>query len=179
MKIEELMTKSVAAVSCDDTLEAAARQFWERDAGVVPVVDGQGCVVGMLTDRDVCIAAWSRGARLGEIRVADVMAKRVQLCWADDSPEVALELMVEQRVRRLPVVDSERRLLGLVSLCDLARSAARDERPATRERRLTRIGAALAEITRPHGVPAETTELALVPERREPTPLVPVGSAHE
>ncbi|MCK6446080.1 MAG: CBS domain-containing protein [Planctomycetes bacterium] len=179
MKIEELMTKSVATVSCDDTLEAAARQFWERDAGVVPVVDGRGVVVGMLTDRDVCIAAWTRGARLWEVRVADVMAKRVQVCWADDSPEVALELMVEQRVRRLPVVDSERRLLGLVSLCDLARSAAKDSRPATRERRLSRVGAALAEITRPHGEPAEATEKVLVPERREPAPLVPVGTAHD
>lgn len=179
MKIDEMMTRSVATCTCDDSLETAARIFWERDAGVVPVVDARGVIVGMLTDRDVCIAAWSRGARPGELRVGDAMSKRVQVCWPDDSVEVALELMVEQRVRRLPVVDSERRLLGLVSLCDLARAAARDSRPAARERRLARIGAALAEITRPHCDLADAPEKVLLPTKLEPAPLVPVGSAHD
>lgn len=177
MKIDELMTKSVATCGRDDSLEAAARLFWEHDCGAIPVVDANRVVIGMLTDRDACIAAWSRGARLSELRVGDTMSKRIQACWPDDSVEVVLELMVEHHVRRLPVVDIERRLVGMVSLCDLARAAASDSRPSIRERRLARVGAALAEITRPQRALSEARRPAALPATRGPAPLVPVGSA--
>jgi CBS domain-containing protein len=133
MKISKLMTQDVRTCRPDETLEAAARSMWEGDCGCLPVTDGSLRVVGMLTDRDICMAAWTRGKTLGEIRVADAMAKQVRACNPDDSLTEAQAIMAEVRVRRLPVVDADERLVGLLSLADLAREAAR-----TRESRRAR-----------------------------------------
>ncbi|MCE9594592.1 MAG: CBS domain-containing protein [Planctomycetes bacterium] len=170
MNVGELMTKDVATCASSDSLETAARIFWERDCGVLPVVDDAGLVIGMLTDRDACMAAYLRGARLAELRVGDAMAKHVSTCWPEDSIDVALARMAVERVRRIPIVDAERKLLGVVSLSDVARAAAREARPPLRERRLANVGNALAQIARPH------CELAFRPERAStPLPRAPLA----
>jgi CBS domain-containing protein len=176
MKVDELMSKPVATCSADDLLESAVRVFWQHDCGSVPVVDRSGVLIGILTDRDALIAAWSRGARLSELRVGDVMTKRVQVCWPDDSVDVAIELLVEQRVRRLPVVDAERKVVGMLSLCDVARAAAYDTRGSNRERWLARVGSTFAQITRRHGEPAVEDATLAPPIQHETAPMVPVGS---
>jgi CBS-domain-containing membrane protein len=127
MKIDKLMSTSVFSCGAEDDLSVAAKIMWENDVGCVPVVDSQKRVIGMITDRDACMAAFTQGRRLDEIRVGLVMSKNVQVCGATDDVRVAEEIMQREQMHRLPVVDADKRLVGLLSLNDLAREAA-DER---------------------------------------------------
>jgi CBS-domain-containing membrane protein len=120
--VQEIMTDAVASCSSDEPLNAAARQMWEHDCGAVPVVAG-GKLVGIITDRDICMAAYTQGRPLTAIAIRDVMARHVHACRSDDTLERAASLMADARVRRLPVVDAEHRLVGIVSMADIARSA--------------------------------------------------------
>lgn len=122
LSVREIMTETVACCSPDDPLNAAARQMWEHDCGAVPVVEA-GKLVGMITDRDICMAAYTQGRPLTAIAIREVMARHVHSCRATDTLERAASLMADARVRRLPVVDAEHHLLGIVSLADIARSA--------------------------------------------------------
>lgn len=122
-KVGDLMSRDVSSCGADDRLNAASRIFWERDCGCTPVVDGASRVVGIVTDRDVCMAAYFRNRPLTEIRVGDVMSKDVVACHAEDLLPVAVEAMSRRQVRRLPVVDADQRLIGIVSLNDIAREA--------------------------------------------------------
>lgn len=152
MKIEQLMTKAVSTCRPDETLDAAAHRMWQADCGCLPVTeaDGSGRVLGMLSDRDICMAAHFRGRSLHEIRVGDAMAREVRACNPGDSLAEAEAIMCEARVRRLPVVDSAEQLLGIISLADLAREAAR-ERGAKKRKQVseTEIGGTLAAICEP------------------------------
>ncbi len=132
MKVEQLMTRDVAACRADQTLNWAAHIMWERDCGCVPVVDEHNLVVGMLTDRDICMAAYTTNVPLSALRVGDIMARRVIACGAFDTLEHAESLMQLHQIRRLPVVGCENQLLGMLSLNDLARAARLE--PHTRER---------------------------------------------
>jgi CBS domain-containing protein len=120
MKIETLMTRDVAVCHPDDTLHLAARRLWDRDCGAAPVVDGAGQLVGMITDRDICMAGYFRGQPLQHLRVADVMSRQTRTVGADQDALEALRTMGQHKVRRLPVVDAEGRLAGIVALADLA-----------------------------------------------------------
>jgi len=123
MKVQDWMTRDVATCVVDDSLNRAAQLMWDGDFGVVPVVGPEGSIVGMITDRDVCMAAYTRGRPLAEIRVEHAMAKHIATCSPDSTIDTALSLMKEARVRRLPVVDHHGRLVGVLSLNDLARGA--------------------------------------------------------
>ena len=125
MKIEQLMTKDVRCCRASDSLEVAAQILWDRCCGSVPVVaeDGSGKVVGMITDRDICMAAYTQGRKLSEIPVSSAMSKEVVTCAPSDSVDELLESMRHAHVRRLPVVDEASHLLGLVSITDVARDA--------------------------------------------------------
>ena len=139
MKVRELMTRDVGSCSVDDGLHRAAQILWERDCGIVPVVDGESRVIGVITDRDVCMAAYTKGAPLACLRVGDAMATRVSTCAPGDEIETALALMRERQVRRLPVVAEGGVLLGILSIADLVRGAARAQ-----------VASTLAAICRPH-----------------------------
>jgi len=123
MHIEEVMTKDVRSCHATATLNEAARVLWDQDCGCVPIVDDNGSVIGMLTDRDICMAAYTRGARLGEIPIADVMSKQVISCGPNDYIDAAEALMKKHQIRRLPVVGFENQLLGILSLNDISRAA--------------------------------------------------------
>jgi CBS domain-containing protein len=125
MKVKELMSRGVLTCRAHDDLNRAAQIMWEGNCGIVPVVDDEGRPIGMITDRDVCMSAYLKGATLRSMRVRDAMAKHVTSCALDAAVETAMELMGETRVRRLPVVDSKGVLVGLLSLNDLAREARR------------------------------------------------------
>ncbi len=120
-KIGDLMSRDVSSCGADDRLNAASRIFWERDCGCVPVVDGASRVVGIVTDRDVCMAAYFRNRPLTEMRVGEVMSKDVVACRAEDLLPVVVEVMSRRQIRRLPVVDADQRLIGIVSLNDIVR----------------------------------------------------------
>jgi CBS domain-containing protein len=100
--------------------------MWEHDCGVVPVVgegNGTARLVGMLTDRDICMAAYTQGATLRDIPAARAMARQVFSCRPTDSLAVALRIMRTNQVHRLPVVDADDRVVGILSLADVAREA--------------------------------------------------------
>ena len=124
MKVRELMTVEVRTCRDDGTAADAAEVMWSHDVGVVPVIDAAGTVVGMVTDRDVAMAALHAGGPLTRIRVTDAMSRTVRTCRPDDNVPRATEIMGEARVRRLPVVDERGHLVGLLSMNDVARAAA-------------------------------------------------------
>lgn len=127
MKIGRIMTTDVRACNSADTLARAAQLMWDHDIGAVPVVDENGHLVGMVTDRDACMAAYTRGQRLADIPVVDVMSTNVVACVKEAKLDEVERLMATAKVRRIPVIDGMRRLIGIVSLNDLAIAMQRRE----------------------------------------------------
>ena len=153
MRIEELMTKSPATCGPDDTLRETAQKMAGSDCGCLPVTaaDGSQRLVGMITDRDICMAAQLQGRSLEELRVRDAMAKEVRACNPGDHLVEAQAIMQEARVRRLPVVDESERLLGVISLADLAREAERERGSISK----AEIGKILASLCEPREIEVE------------------------
>lgn len=168
MKIQEVMTSPAVTCRPEDTLNTAARLMWEHDCGAIPVVDEEGELVGMLTDRDTCMAAYTRGTVLSAIPVQDAMAKQVFSSEADDSLEMAERLMSEKQVRRLPVLDGDARVIGVVSLNDIARYAVSAGRGDGLERELTRTLAAICAPRVRAQPPEPEPKLELEPESAVP-----------
>lgn len=125
MNVEELMTKPVVTIRTEEPLNVAAQKMWDNDCGVLPVVGGDGKLVGVLTDRDICMSAWSRGQLLGNIRAGDAMSKQVYSVKADQEIGLAELLMAEHQIRRLPVLDANDKPIGIVSMNDFACEATR------------------------------------------------------
>jgi len=151
MRVEQLMTKQVKSCSPEDTLDAAARLMWDNDCGCVPVCtrDGLDRAVGVITDRDICMAAMFQGKPLQDLRVSDAMCKKLHVCAPRDSLADAEKTMREARIRRLPVVDEQGALIGMIALADLAREAARERATAKQEITETEVGDTLAAICQP------------------------------
>jgi CBS domain-containing protein len=149
MLVESLMTRDVESARPESTLADAAGVMWRRDCGVVPVVDEDGGVVGVITDRDICMALSTRGRPAAEVRVSEVMARGVQTCTPVDDVREALEAMGRRQVRRLPVVDSRGHLVGLLSINDIIRHTRKGKGKKRVPRRATL--AALQSICAPHG----------------------------
>ena len=149
MKVEELMTREVGACRAFDRADQGAKIMWERDCGAVPVLDQEGSVVAMLTDRDLCMAAMLEGRGLSEIRVSSAMSKDLWSCRPDDDLSNAEEVMRAHKVRRLPVVDAHGKLLGILSLSDLARAAVEAEpgRQMKKAVEPSEVGATLGAIS--------------------------------
>ena len=149
MRIEQLMTKFPRTCGPQLSLGEAARLMLENSCGCLPVTaeDGSGRLVGMITDRDICMAAESQGKALQELLVGEAMEPVVWACNPEDSIDEAEEIMREVGVRRLPVVDGSERLLGVLSLTDLAREAARQQGSRNAEITVGEIGELLASIS--------------------------------
>ena len=126
MLVEQLMSFSPATCHADEPMERAAQIFWEQDCGCVPVVDDEAHVIGIITDRDVCMAAYTSGLRLREMPIRSAMATAVHTCHSTDSIEHAERIMRHNRVRRLPVVDDRNQIVGVLSLHDIAQEAAKE-----------------------------------------------------
>ena len=126
--IADIMTRSIATVQRDETLQAAARRMQEMDVGSLPVLDGKA-VAGIVTDRDIAVRGVAAGMIPQESLVADVMTAELRFCRADDTVEQAMAEMGDLQVRRLPVLDAKNEIVGIVSLGDLAtrQSAHTDE----------------------------------------------------
>lgn len=117
--IRDVMTRGVAVVQRDDTLQNAARQMRDLDVGALPVADGQA-LCGMVTDRDIAIRGVADGMVAQEATVADVMTEEVRWCSDTDTVETVLDQMGDAQVRRLAVLDADRQIVGIVALGDLA-----------------------------------------------------------
>jgi len=128
MIVAEVMTQEVCTCLSTDPLYTAAQIMWERDCGSVPVVREDGHVVGMITDRDICMATYLRGQRQDECVVRDVMTAPAVTCRPSDSIDKAESAMREHRVRRVAVIDESDRVTGILSLNDLVLCAPPDHR---------------------------------------------------
>ena len=132
MKVRDVMTTNVRTCFTSDSLAAAAQLMWDHDCGCVPVLNEDGQVIGMLTDRDICMAAFFQAVPIGEIKVSAVMSRRLFDCTGDEDLSAAEGIMRKRKVRRLPVLNRDGRLVGLLSLSDIARLAYDEyERKAT------------------------------------------------
>ncbi len=124
MKAGEVMTRNVATLPECGTLADAAKLMWDRNCGILPVVgEPEGRITGVVTDRDVCMGALTQGVPLHMIPVTMSMSHEVATCLESDDLLAVEESMRQRRVRRLPVIDGERHVIGIISLDDLARVA--------------------------------------------------------
>jgi CBS domain-containing protein len=137
------MTRGVEITNPQETIRDAARMMVDCDAGALPVGENDR-LVGVITDRDIAVRAVAEG-KGPDARVGDVMSAEVKYCFEDDDVDEVLRNMGELQVRRLPVLSRDKRLVGIVSLSDLA--AIRAAGP---------VGAALADIARPGGEHSQT-----------------------
>ena len=119
--IQDVMTREVQSISPQETIQRAAQMMDELNVGSIPVLDGQK-LVGMITDRDIAVRGIAEGHG-PETPVRDLMSNDMVCAHIDDNVEDAATKMSEAQVRRLPVIDREDRLCGIVSLGDLAREA--------------------------------------------------------
>jgi CBS domain-containing protein len=152
MNVEQLMTRNVKVCTAGETLEAAAQRMWEYDVGCLPVRSGDGQVIGMLTDRDICMAAYTRGKTLSEIPVMTAMSNEVISCTEDDTIIQAEDLMRSHHVRRLPVRGAEGGVVGILSLSDIAREAEAELGRQGHQVSAEEVTATLAEIAQPRMV---------------------------
>jgi CBS domain-containing protein len=127
--IARIMTPEVATCRREDTLERAAQLMWERACGCLPVVDVSGRPVAMVTDRDICMAAYTQGERLAAMTVESAMSKRLFVAELGESLADAERRMRCHGLHRLPVVDRDGHLAGVLSIDDIARAARLDPSP--------------------------------------------------
>jgi CBS domain-containing protein len=125
MKVSNLMTRDVITCRATDTLDFAAQQMWTYDVGSLPILDDRGRVVGVLTDRDALMAAFTRGEPLHAISVGSTMSADPCTCSPDDELSTVEAQMRHRQIRRVPVVDDDRHPVGILSVNDLARGSQR------------------------------------------------------
>lgn len=130
MKVEEIMTRDVKVCSPDTNLAAATEILWRNNCGSLAVSDTDGKLLGVITDRDICIALGTRNWRASDLAVRDVAINPVFSCEPDDDVHEALKTMRKHQVRRVPVVNQDGKLAGIVCLDELVLHA---EKPDSRK----------------------------------------------
>jgi CBS domain-containing protein len=144
MNVSSLVHRDAVTCRTHDTLERAAQLMWDHDIGCLPVVSDNGRVAGMITDRDICMAAYTQGKPLRAIPVTGPMAKLVHACALDDDLHEVEKAMQRWQIRRMPVIDAAGHPVGVISLNDIARASQADGVPASE------VAATLAAICAPH-----------------------------
>lgn len=119
MRVADVMTKDVKVCGPETNLAEAAMMMWDGDCGVLPVVDEDGRVLAMITDRDIAIAAATQGRPAYQIAVREAMSGNVTSAGLDDDVAAALKTMRHDKIRRLPVVDADGRLMGIMTINDI------------------------------------------------------------
>jgi len=142
MKTQDLMTRKVLTCSEDDSLEQAAQIMWESDVGCLVVVDTELSPLGMITDRDIAMGAYTQGLSLRNIKVGVVMSRELIGCVPNTPLDDVESLMQRAQIRRLPVVDEDGKLAGIVTLGDIARGT----RAPARAMEIPGLAKTLAEI---------------------------------
>ena len=155
--VKDVFTRNVKACGPDDTLAEGAALMWTFDCGLLPVVDDARRPLGVVTDRDICMAVATRDQRASQLRMREVMTRDLVVCAPDDDLASALARMGRAKVRRLPVVDDAGVLLGILSVSDVIRRSAavpellralREISEPRREDILEEIGSPAATTTR-------------------------------
>lgn len=142
MEVKRMMRHRVRTCHPHDSLNDAAQIMWEDACGSVPVVDDQLNPVGLLTDRDICMAAYTQGAPLHAMRVENAMARRVVSCRPTQDIDDAARVMAQNGVRRLPVIGDDGRFIGLLTLDDLACESQRNLKGSVN----SQLGGVIADV---------------------------------
>jgi predicted transcriptional regulator len=170
------MTAAVKSCPVTGSINDAAQIMWENDCGCVPIVDEKSRVVGIVTDRDLAMATYTQGRALFDIVIEPMMSKKVITCGPDDSVSFALKLMRDAKVHRLPVVDESDKLVGVISLSDIAREIEIDSTGA-RNNPAIELADVVASIRKPRppitvvalqGGVADGAVKAAMPRKRSP-----------
>lgn len=138
MRLGEIMTRDVEVIGSNALLKEAAAKMKDLDVGLIPVCEGDE-LKGTLTDRDITVRATAAGRSPSKTKVFDIMSKEIAYCFEDQEIEEAISLMEARQIRRLPILSREKRLVGIVSLGDLAVHAGQREL----------LGETLKEVSRP------------------------------
>lgn len=146
MRVDEIMSAPARVCHAQDTLNVAAHQMWEADCGAILVVNDEGVLVGIVTDRDICMAGLLQNLPLSDIPVHVAMSRQVFAIERQHTIEHAERVMAAHQVRRLPIVDRHGAPLGMLSINDLTRELAR---PQAQPCNLTRLVQTLALISEP------------------------------
>lgn len=129
MKLSDIMTRDVKVVRPDDSIRSAAEKMRDEDIGALPVCDGEK-IVGMITDRDITVRVIARGEDPNRCKVSDAMTKDVVYCFEDDDTGLVAAKMGDKQVKRIVVIDRDKKLVGMVSLGDLAVKTGEREKKA-------------------------------------------------
>lgn len=132
MNVKEVMTAEPKAIWLTESLADAARSMWDNDCGVLPVIKDGRKVIGVITDRDICMATAMKDTNPSSISVEEVMSGLVFAVKPEDSIERALKTMQEHRIRRLPVINAEGELQGIVSMNDIVLKARQPDKKTPR-----------------------------------------------
>ncbi len=127
MKVKDVMKTDVGFCSADDNLMKCAEMMRRRDCGVVPVVDEEQRVIGMLTDRDLCLAVVARNRKASDVRTGDLIKGEAVVCAADDKIETVLRKMRKNQIKRLAVIGASGELVGILSVSDLLLGVRKDK----------------------------------------------------
>jgi CBS domain-containing protein len=157
MKLKAIMTRDVQLVGPNDSLSDVAQKMKEEDTGALPICDGEK-IQGMITDRDIVIRVLAEGKNLNDLKASDVMSKHVHYCLEDDDILEAAKLMQRKQVRRLVVLNEAHKLVGLVSLGDIAMHIGPGEV----------VGRTLKKISAPNSAQSYYKELKKTPQGATP-----------
>jgi CBS domain-containing protein len=138
MRLGEVMTMDIEVIGSDASLKEAAAKMKDLDVGLIPVCEGDE-LKGTLTDRDITVRATAQGRNPSKTKVSHIMSKEIAYCFEDQEIEEAMSLMEARQIRRLPILNREKRLVGIVSLGDLAVEAWQN----------VLLGETLKEVSRP------------------------------
>jgi CBS-domain-containing membrane protein len=156
MIVSQLMSRNLETCNPQDSLQDAARKMWDGDIGCLPVLDSEAHLVGIVTDRDAFMAAYTQGRPLTDISVDSAMAHRVFSCSPTDRIEDVEGIMKAHQVRRVPVIDQQGHIVGVVSMNDIARESAREIKERRPELNVDTFVSTLASICEPRQAGAIT-----------------------
>lgn len=151
MKVSEIMSRKPQFITTRNTLNEAANLMWKHDLGSLPIVDEDNHVVGMITDRDIAMAAFTQGKPLSDITVSTSMSAQLFCCGVNDDVGLAEDLMQQHQVRRIPVLGEDGRLAGILSINDIAVTYASKPRKGVKAEAVANTLAAICRH-RPHSV---------------------------
>jgi CBS domain-containing protein len=158
MQVQQVMNQPAIVCRPQDTTDVAVRLMGENDCGVLPVVDADDKVIGMVTDRDICMAAYLGRSPLHTMTVMTAMSEQVAVCGPKDSLDIAAARMQRARVHRLPVVDETNTIVGVISTNDIFRQVNTHRgQQSLSDRRLVEMLAAICAPHRPVDLVSQST----------------------
>jgi CBS domain-containing protein len=179
MNVENVMTRAPKTCSPSDKMSQAVQLMWDHDFGCVPVVDGNGRLAGIVTDRDACMAGLMQGRALHDIPVEQAMSRELFTLAPHAPVTEAIDLFLEKNVRRVPVVDGRGSLVGILSIADLVCASA--EKRIGKHTKPEAVMSAVHAVSKPRNKKSESNQAAakatptdtIVPQARAsnaPTP---------